>query len=124
MPFRELKLHPDLLRGLNDLGFPRPTSIQAAAVPAGLQGRDLLASATTGSGKTAAFLVPILHKLIAKPRGTTRAIERAVARPLPRVTVPDFDYHAPAVRQKRPDEQRGHAARPLRRRSRRHRHTH
>src|SRR4029453_4840970 len=74
MPFSELKLHPDLLRGIRDLGFQRPTPIQADAIPPALAGRDLLACAMTGSGKTVAFLLPILHKLIAKPRGTTRAL--------------------------------------------------
>ncbi len=74
MPFSQFDLHPDLLRGLKDLGFSRATPIQADAIPPALEGRDLLACAMTGSGKTAAFLLPILHKLIAKPRGTTRAL--------------------------------------------------
>jgi ATP-dependent RNA helicase RhlE len=67
-------LHPSLLQGLKELGFPRPTPIQEKAVPAALDGRDLLACAMTGSGKTAAFLLPILHRLLEKPRGTTRAL--------------------------------------------------
>src|SRR5215204_3755178 len=74
MPFTQFKLHPDLLRGLKDLGFPRPTPIQADAIPPALEGRDVLACAMTGSGKTVAFLLPILHQLINKPRGTTRAL--------------------------------------------------
>ena len=74
MPFTSLKLHPDLLKGLKELGFPRPTPIQTDAIPPALAGRDVLACAVTGSGKTAAFLLPILHQLIAKPRGTTRAL--------------------------------------------------
>jgi ATP-dependent RNA helicase RhlE len=74
VPFSSLKLHPDLLKGLRELGFARPTPIQAEAIPPALAGRDLLASATTGSGKTAAFLLPILHQLVARPRGTTRAL--------------------------------------------------
>jgi ATP-dependent RNA helicase RhlE len=74
VPFSHFKLHPDLLKGLKDLGFVKPTPIQADAIPPALEGRDLLACAMTGSGKTAAFLLPILHKLIAKPRGTTRAL--------------------------------------------------
>src|SRR5207237_9181499 len=73
MPFTELKLHPTLLQGLKDLGFHRATAIQSEAIPPALEGRDLLASAMTGSGKTAAFLLPILHRLIARPRGSTRA---------------------------------------------------
>ena len=74
MPFRSLDLHPDLLKGLKELGFARPTPIQADAIPPALAGRDLLACAMTGSGKTAAFLLPILHRLIPRPRGTTRAL--------------------------------------------------
>ena len=74
MPFSQLQLHPDLLRGLKDLGFHRPTPIQADAIPPALDGRDVLACAMTGSGKTAAFLLPILHRLMTKPRGTTRAL--------------------------------------------------
>ena len=74
MPFSSLHLHADLLKGIRELGFARPTPIQAEAIPAGLAGRDLLACAQTGSGKTAAFLLPILHKLIGRPRRTTRAL--------------------------------------------------
>jgi len=74
VPFSHLKLHPDLLRGLKDLGFTRPTAIQTDAIPPALEGRDLLACAMTGSGKTAAFLLPILHRLMSEPRGVTRAL--------------------------------------------------
>jgi ATP-dependent RNA helicase RhlE len=74
MPFSALKLHPSLERGLKELGFRRPTPIQADAIPPALEGRDLLATAMTGSGKTAAFLLPIVHRLIDRPRGTTRAL--------------------------------------------------
>src|SRR5438105_11529560 len=74
MPFTQLKLHPDLLRGVKDLGFMRPTPIQADSIPPALDGRDLLACAQTGSGKTAAFVLPILNGLMGKPRGTTRAL--------------------------------------------------
>jgi ATP-dependent RNA helicase RhlE len=74
VPFSSLKLHPDLLKGIKELGFTRPTPIQAEAIPPALAGRDVLACAMTGSGKTAAFLLPILHRLIDKPRGTTRAL--------------------------------------------------
>src|SRR5882762_11244098 len=74
MPFTSLGLHPDLLKGIRELGFTRPTPIQDQAIPPALEGRDLLACAMTGSGKTAAFLLPILHRLMGKPRGTTRAL--------------------------------------------------
>ncbi len=77
MPFSHFHLHPDLLRGVKDLGFQRPTPIQADAIPPAVAGRDLLACAQTGSGKTAAFLLPIVNSLMGKPRsrpGTTRAL--------------------------------------------------
>ena len=74
MPFSQFHLHPDLIRGLKDLGFTRPTPIQADAIPPAVKGRDVLACAMTGSGKTVAFLLPILNQLIGKPRGTTRAL--------------------------------------------------
>src|SRR5437762_13184980 len=74
MPFARLGLHADLLKGIRELGFTRPTPIQEQAIPPALEGRDLLACAMTGSGKTAAFLLPILHKLLDRPRGVTRAL--------------------------------------------------
>ena len=74
MSFTSFKLHPDLVRGTKDLGFTRATPIQEQAIPPALEGRDLLACAMTGSGKTAAFLLPILNRLMGKPRGTTRAL--------------------------------------------------
>jgi len=74
MPFSHLNLHPSLLKGLKDLGFTRPTAIQADAIPPAVNGRDLLACAMTGSGKTAAFLLPILNRLIDERRGVTRAL--------------------------------------------------
>jgi len=80
--FRSFDLHPSLTRGVADLGFTVPTPIQRDAIPPGLAGRDVLACAMTGSGKTAAFLLPILNRLIGKPRGTTRALVLAPTREL------------------------------------------
>ena len=74
MPFTSLKLHPNLLKGIKELGFVRPTPIQADAIPPALTGQDVLACAMTGSGKTAAFLLPILQRLMDRPRGVTRAL--------------------------------------------------
>jgi ATP-dependent RNA helicase RhlE len=74
MPFSRFPLHADLLRGVKELGFSRPTPIQEQAIPPAAEGRDILASAMTGSGKTAAFVLPILHRLMRKPRGVTRAL--------------------------------------------------
>jgi len=74
LPFKQFGLHPDLLRGVREMGFTRPTPIQADAIPPAMEGRDLLACAMTGSGKTAAFLLPIFNHLIGKKRGVTRAL--------------------------------------------------
>ena len=74
MAFTSLQLHPSLLRALKELGYTRPTPIQTDSIPPALAGRDVLACAMTGSGKTAAFVLPILHKLMDKPRGKTRAL--------------------------------------------------
>jgi ATP-dependent RNA helicase RhlE len=90
LSFLALELHPTLVRGVADLGFKRPTPIQSEAIPLALQGRDLLACAATGSGKTAAFLLPILHQLIDRPRGTTRALVLAPTRELALQIVDDL----------------------------------
>ena len=74
MSFESFRLHSDLLRGVRDLGFVNPTPIQEQAIPPVMDGRDVLARAMTGSGKTAAFLLPILHRLLGRPRGTTRVL--------------------------------------------------
>ncbi len=91
MPFSGLKLHPDLLKGIRELGFTRPTPIQTAAIPPALAGRDVLACAMTGSGKTAAFLLPILSRLIGKPRGVTRALVLTPTRELAAQVLEDLN---------------------------------
>ena len=91
MPFTSLALHADLLKGIRELGFVRPTPIQADAIPAAMSGRDVLACAQTGSGKTAAFLLPILHRLIGKPRRTTRALVLTPTRELAAQILEDFN---------------------------------
>ena len=91
MPFADLKLHPSLLTAIKELGFARPTPVQADAIPPGLAGRDVLACAQTGSGKTAAFLLPILHRLIDKPRGRTRALVLAPTRELAAQILEEFN---------------------------------
>jgi ATP-dependent RNA helicase RhlE len=82
MSFNLFDLHPDLLRGVAALGFDTPTPIQRDAIPPVHAGRDVLACAMTGSGKTAAFLLPILHRLLGRPRGTTRVLILAPTREL------------------------------------------
>ena len=81
--FDSLNLHPDLLRGIKDLGFIRPTPIQAQAIPPILAGRDVIGCAQTGTGKTAAFVLPILHRLLqGKSRGHVRSLIVAPTREL------------------------------------------
>src|SRR5215468_1591062 len=82
MSFAALHLHPTLLRAVEALGFTAPTPIQRDAIPPARAGRDVLACAMTGSGKTAAFLLPIVERLMAKPRGVTRALVIAPTREL------------------------------------------
>jgi ATP-dependent RNA helicase RhlE len=91
VPFTVFGLHPSLLKGLKDLGFTRPTAIQTDAIPQVLAGHDLLACAMTGSGKTAAFLLPILHRLMDKSRGTTRALVLTPTRELAAQIVEDLN---------------------------------
>lgn len=68
MYFKDFELEPRLQRNLQTMGFERPMPIQSAAIPPALKGYDILGSAETGTGKTAAFLLPLLQKLIASPR--------------------------------------------------------
>jgi superfamily II DNA/RNA helicase len=67
MTFESLGLHPLVLKALNDAGYTEPTPVQQQALPAAIAGRDLLVSSQTGSGKTAAFMLPSLHKLASAP---------------------------------------------------------
>jgi len=100
VPFSALALHPSLLKGVKELGFTRPTPIQADAIPPALAGRDLLACAMTGSGKTAAFVLPMLHHLLGKPRGTTRALVLSPTRELAQQIlgdVNDLGVHTPVT---------------------------
>src|SRR5688572_15563220 len=100
MPFASLKLHHDLLKAIRELGFARPTPIQSEAIPPAMAGKDLLACAMTGSGKTAAFLLPILHHLIDRPRRTTRALIITPTRELAAQILEDFNalaVHTPVT---------------------------
>lgn len=91
MPFGSFKLHPSLLKGVRELGFKRPTPIQGDAIPPALAGQDVLACAMTGSGKTAAFLLPVLHQLIGQPRGITRALVLTPTRELAAQVLADLE---------------------------------
>lgn len=61
--FEELQIVPEILRALNDMGFEEPTPIQKAAIPVALTGSDLIGQAQTGTGKTAAFGIPVLERI-------------------------------------------------------------
>jgi ATP-dependent RNA helicase RhlE len=74
LSFQDLSLAAPLLRAVEEMQFTKPTPVQAAAIPPALQGRDVLACAMTGSGKTAAFLLPITQRLQQAPKGSTRAL--------------------------------------------------
>ncbi len=74
MPFTALGLHPLLMRATKELGYTEPTPVQAGAIPPALAGRDVLATAQTGTGKTAAFVLPIMHRLLAAPRKGIRVV--------------------------------------------------
>ena len=65
MPFNSFGLRPELLQGIQALGYAVPTPVQARALPEALLGRDVIGSAQTGSGKTVAFTLPLLQRLLA-----------------------------------------------------------
>ncbi|MFN3712938.1 MAG: DEAD/DEAH box helicase [Alcanivoracaceae bacterium] len=71
MSFESLGLRADIVRAVSELGYTQPTPIQQQAIPAVLNGGDLLAGAQTGTGKTAGFTLPILQRLMDIPRATT-----------------------------------------------------
>jgi len=72
--FDDLPLDASLRRGVQEMGYSEPTPIQRGTIPHAVQGRDLIGTAQTGTGKTAAFLLPILERLLTRPRGRTYAL--------------------------------------------------
>ena len=66
MDFQDFGLHPQIIEAISYMGFEKPTPIQEAAIPEILKGRDLIAAAQTGTGKTAAFILPVLNRLAGK----------------------------------------------------------
>src|SRR5207237_7400438 len=79
MAFTALGLAPELLRAVAEEGYEQPTPIQQEAIPLALAGRDLIGSAQTGTGKTAAFMLPILQRLSAN--GTKHVLRALVLVP-------------------------------------------
>lgn len=77
MTFSELQLYPSILKAVTECGYSEPTPIQQQAIPAAMEGKDLIASAQTGTGKTAAFMLPVLQRLYTKvknPKGAPRVL--------------------------------------------------
>ena len=81
MKFNELPIHPSILKNCQRMGYTTPTKIQQKAIPPVLEGRDLLGLAQTGTGKTAAFALPILDQLMKQPQKGKRAIKALVLTP-------------------------------------------
>ena len=82
MNFHAFNFHPHVAAGITAAGFVTPTPIQAKAIPPVMQGRDVMGLAQTGTGKTAAFALPILQRLRRGPRGRVRALIVAPTREL------------------------------------------
>ncbi|MBM3167551.1 MAG: DEAD/DEAH box helicase, partial [Chloroflexi bacterium] len=74
MSFDTFNLHPSIMAGVQALGYVTPTPIQLKSIPPIMQGRDILGLAQTGTGKTAAFVLPILQRLLRSPRGRVGAL--------------------------------------------------
>jgi ATP-dependent RNA helicase RhlE len=82
MSFDRLGLSPELLRAVAQQGYTEPTPVQQQAIPLVLEGRDVLAGAQTGTGKTAAFVLPMLQRLHAsRPAGGPRVIRALILTP-------------------------------------------
>jgi len=90
MSFDNLGLHSNLLKGIHDLGYIRPTPVQEEAIPAILTGRDVIACAQTGTGKTAAFVLPILHRLMKE--GPKKALRALIVAPTRELALQSMDH--------------------------------
>lgn len=82
MPFQQFSFHPKVMAGITAMGYTTPTPIQAQAIPKIMTGHDIMGLAQTGTGKTAAFALPILHRLMQGPRKQVRALVIAPTREL------------------------------------------
>jgi len=88
--FNSFSLHPDIISGINSLGYKSPTPIQEQAIPHVLKGSDIIGLAQTGTGKTAAFVLPVLQKLISEPRKKMGALVISPTRELAEQTRESF----------------------------------
>ncbi len=82
MDFEEFDFHPSVAAGVAAAGFKNPTPIQARSIPVAMEGRDIMGLAQTGTGKTAAFALPLLERLLKSKRGGVRALILAPTREL------------------------------------------
>ncbi|MGB9081316.1 MAG: DEAD/DEAH box helicase [Desulfuromonadaceae bacterium] len=82
MEFRAFNLHPVIAASIKEAGYVTPTPIQQQAIPTVMEGRDVMGLAQTGTGKTAAFALPVLNRLMEGPRGRVRALVVAPTREL------------------------------------------
>src|SRR3990172_7391883 len=91
MTFQQFNFHPSITAGIEALGFEEPTPIQEQTIPLILSGRDIIGLAQTGTGKTAAFVLPILQRLVEGPRGAVRALIVSPTRELAEQTTDVFN---------------------------------
>jgi ATP-dependent RNA helicase RhlE len=91
LSFQNFNLHPSIMAGVEDLGYTVPTPIQMQAIPPVMQGSDIIGLAQTGTGKTAAFLLPVLHRLMQLPRGKIGALIISPTRELAEQTCEAID---------------------------------
>lgn len=80
--FSQLKLHPKLVEALEQMGYDTPTPVQAQAIPPALAGKDMIACAQTGTGKTAAYVLPVLHRVLQNKGSKIKALVIAPTREL------------------------------------------
>src|SRR4030043_147197 len=91
MSFETFNFHPSIMAGVQALGYVTPTPIQLQSIPPIMQGRDLMGLAQTGTGKTAAFVLPILQRLLRSPRGRVGALIISPTRELAEQTYQTFN---------------------------------
>jgi ATP-dependent RNA helicase RhlE len=90
MSFNNLGLRAELVRAVSEKGYATPTPIQAQAIPLVLEGRDLMGSAQTGTGKTAGFTLPMLQRLaeVEPPKNSRRPVRALVVTPTRELAAP------------------------------------
>jgi ATP-dependent RNA helicase RhlE len=91
MNFESFNFHPSIMAGVHELGYSAPTPIQAQAIPSIMEGRDVIGLAQTGTGKTAAFVLPILERLRRRPQSGVRALVVSPTRELAEQTCEVFN---------------------------------